>query len=97
MSRQTSSLITAAHLGTLLSPIAKAVTSGPIHWSLPRGPIREGTIQVTTALAALAPCRVRMIVNRLAPSEPKLQYLVGDGRDGFSARRLCMNTEHRPL
>jgi hypothetical protein len=38
-----------------------------------------------------------MVVNLLAPSEPKLQYLVGAGRSGFSARRLCVNVPHRPI
>jgi hypothetical protein len=38
-----------------------------------------------------------MVINPLTPSEPKLQYLVGAGRSGFSARRLCVNTPHRPI
>jgi hypothetical protein len=38
-----------------------------------------------------------MTVNRLRPSEPYLQYLAGVGREGFSARRLCLNQEHKPI
>lgn len=96
LSNQASSLITAANLGALLSSVAKAATQGPIVWS-GRGVTREGIVRVQTVLTELAPCRLRMVVNTLAPSEPKLQYLVGDGRDGFAARRLCINTPHRPF
>lgn len=97
MSNQISSLITAANLGVLLSSAANAVTLGPIVWAAGRGTATEGIVRVRTVLPALAPCRLRMVVNSLAPSEPKLQYLVGDGRAGFSARRLCVNTPHRPF
>ncbi len=98
MSRQVSPLLTPANLGALLSPLAQAVTNGGVVWVQGQGsPTREATIQVRTALPALEPCRLRMVVNLLAPSEPKLQYLVGAGRSGFSARRLCVNVPHRPI
>lgn len=97
MSRQSSQLATAANVGTLLSLAAKAVTAGGIAWVATRVQTKEGTVKVRTVLPALAPCRLRIVVNALAPSEPKLQYLAGAGRDGFSARRLCINVPHRPL
>ncbi|WP_091299898.1 hypothetical protein [Micromonospora halophytica] len=97
MSRQMSRLMTAANLGALLSPLAQAVTLGGITWTTKNRVVREGTIRVDTTITALAPCRLRMTVNELRPSEPALQYLAGDGRLGFSARRLCLNTPHRPF
>lgn len=97
MSRQVSVLATPANLGTLLSPLAQAVTVGGITWRYARGVISEGTVPVRTVLSALNPCRLRMTVNPLSPSEPKLQYLVSTGPQGFSARRLCVNTPHRPF
>ncbi|MEV0001390.1 hypothetical protein AB0H28_03755 [Micromonospora sp. NPDC050980] len=99
MSRQTSPLITAANVGALLSPLARAVTVGGITWTATRGQgsSKEGIVRVRTALAVLSPCLLRLVVNPLAPSEPKLQYLVGAGRDRFSARRLCVNVPHRPI
>lgn len=97
MSKQTSPLATHANLGSLLSPVASATTVGGITWQPKAGPVMEGLVQVRVAIAALMPCVLRMTVNRLAPSEPFLQYLVGAGRERFSARRLCINQEHRPL
>lgn len=97
MSRQVSHLMTAANLGTLLSPLAAAVTVGGIIWAVKSPVVKHGIIQVDTVIKALAPCRLRMAVNELKPSEPALQYLAGDGRMGFSARRLCLNTPHRPF
>lgn len=97
MSRQTSPLITAANVGALLSPLAQAVTVGGITWNANRGVSKEGMVRVRTALAVLSPCMLRLVVNPLAPSEPKLQYLAGTGRDRFSARRLCVNVPHRPI
>ncbi|SCG61688.1 hypothetical protein GA0070560_11689 [Micromonospora halophytica] len=97
VSRQMSRLMTAANLGALLSPLAQAVTLGGITWTTKNRVVREGTIRVDTTITALAPCRLRMTVNELRPSEPALQYLAGDGRLGFSARRLCLNTPHRPF
>jgi hypothetical protein len=82
-------------MGTLLSPAAESVTVGGIVWTR-RSVVAEGNVRVRTALAVLTPCRLRLTVNTLAPSEPKLQYLVSEGRDGFAARRLCVNTEHLP-
>jgi len=97
VSRQVSSLITAINMGALLSTTAKAVTVGGVAWT-PKQAAKEGIINVRTALASpLAPCRLRIVVNPLAPSEPKLQYLVGDGRERFSARRLCVNVPPRPI
>ncbi|WP_132185655.1 hypothetical protein [Micromonospora sp. KC606] len=89
--------MTAANLGTLLSPLAAAVTVGGITWTAKSPVVREGIVRVQTAIPVLAPCRLRMTVNELKPSEPALQYLAGDGRTGFSARRLCLNTPHRPF
>ncbi|MFC0008074.1 hypothetical protein [Micromonospora siamensis] len=89
--------MTTANLGTLLSPLAGAVTVGGITWTTKNRIVREGALQVNTALRVLAPCRLRMMVNELKPSEPTLQYLAGDGRFGFSARRLCINSPHRPF
>ncbi|XVV13654.1 hypothetical protein ACQP2X_04675 [Actinoplanes sp. CA-131856] len=98
MSRQISPLLTPANLGALLSPVAQAVTVGGVVWEALQGaPIKEAVVQVRTALPALAPCRLRMVTNALTPSEPRLQYLVGAGRNGFSARRLCVNVPHRPI
>ncbi|WBB74193.1 hypothetical protein O7602_01105 [Micromonospora sp. WMMD1128] len=97
MSRQVSDLMTAANLGTLLSPLAQAVTVGGVTWATRNRVVREGVLRVDTTLRALTPCRLRMTVNELKPSEPALQYLAGDGRLGFSARRLCVNTPHRPF
>jgi hypothetical protein len=84
-------------LGALLSPLAEAVTVGSIAWVAQKGVIKEGTVIVRTVLPALSTCRLRMVVNNLMPAEPKLQYLVATGRDGFAARRLCVNTPHRPI
>ncbi|WFE62588.1 hypothetical protein [Micromonospora sp. WMMD714] len=89
--------MTAANLGALLSPLAAATTVGGISWTAKSPMIKHGLLRVDTDIMALAPCRIRMMVNELEPSEPKLQYLVGDGRSGFSARRLCLNTPHRPI
>ncbi|MER7166540.1 hypothetical protein ABT336_10810 [Micromonospora sp. NPDC000207] len=97
VSRQMSQLMTAANLGALLSPLSKAVTVGGVTWATKGSVIKNGIIRVDTAISALAPCRLRMTVNELKPSEPTLQYLIGDGRWGFSARRLCLNTPHRPF
>jgi hypothetical protein len=97
MSKQASPLATHANLGSLISPLGRAVTLGGIAWQQKSGPVVEGVVQVRVALTTLMPCVLRMTVNRLAPSEPFLQYLVGAGRDRFSARRLCMNQEHRPI
>ena len=89
--------MTAANLGVLLSPLAQAVTVGGITWSTKNQVIREGTVRVDTIMPALTPCRLRISLNPHKPSEPALQYLISEGRTGFSARRLCMNTPHRPL
>lgn len=97
MSRQVSPLATPANLGSLLSPLAQARTVGGIKWQQKPGPIKEGLVQVRVALSVLMPCVLRMTVNQLAPSEPFLQYLIGAGRERFSARRLCVNQEHRPI
>lgn len=97
MSRQTSRLMTADNLGALLSPLAAATTVGRVAWTTKSHATRQGIIRVDTAIAALAPCRLRMLVNYLKPSEPQVQYLAGDGRTAFSARRLCVNTPHRPF
>jgi hypothetical protein len=37
--------------------------------------------------------RLRIVVHELRPSEPRLQYLTDQGW----LRRLCVNTEHRPI
>ncbi|MBW4703518.1 MULTISPECIES: hypothetical protein [unclassified Micromonospora] len=97
MSRQVSPLITAANLGTLLSPLAAATTVGGMTWTARSPVIKQGLIRVVTGIEALAPCRLRMTVNELKPSEPALQYLAGEGRLGFSARRLCLNAPHPPF
>lgn len=97
MSRQASPLATHANLGSLLSPAASATTVGGISWKQKAGPVKEGLVQVRTAVAHLSPCTLRMTVNSLRPSEPYLQYLVGAGRERFSARRLCVNQTHRPI
>jgi len=97
VSKQTSPLLTAANLDTLLSPTAEARTIGGVTWKLD-GTIRwEGEVDVRTVLPMLASCRLRLVVNKLAPSEPKLQYLVKAGRNGFAARRLCLNVPHSPF
>ncbi|KXK62253.1 hypothetical protein AWW66_09485 [Micromonospora rosaria] len=62
--------MTAANLGALLSPLAAAVTVGGITWTTKNRVIREGVIRVGTAVTVLAPCRLRMTVNLLKPSEP---------------------------
>lgn len=93
MSSQISPLLTPENLGFLLSGHAGAVTVGGIMWERDRIP-RIGTVTVATSLA---PCRLRMVINVLAPSEPRLQYLVLAGRNGFAARRLCVNVPHRPF
>ncbi|MFV2008770.1 MULTISPECIES: hypothetical protein [unclassified Micromonospora] len=97
MSRQASPLATHANLGSLLSPAASATTVGGISWRQKPGLDKEGLVQVRIAIKHLAPCVLRMTVHPLRPSEPFLQYLVGAGRDGFSARRLCVNHTHRPI
>ncbi|WP_157538963.1 hypothetical protein [Micromonospora sp. NBRC 110037] len=97
MSRQMSHLMTPANLGALLSPLAEAVTVGGVTWTTKNSVVREGVVRVNTVISALSPCRLRMTVNRMKPSEPALQYLAGDGRTGFSARRLCLNTPHSPF
>ncbi|MDG4806499.1 hypothetical protein O7634_06985 [Micromonospora sp. WMMD1120] len=89
--------MTADHLGALLSPLAEAVTVGRIIWTTKNHVVREGLIRVDTSINALAPCRLRVLVNERKPSEPAFQYLAGDGRMAFSARRLCINTPHRPF
>ncbi|WP_157180414.1 hypothetical protein [Protofrankia coriariae] len=97
MSRQSSQLLTTAALSTLLSPVAEAVTVGGIIWVPIRATGKEGTVRVRTTLSTLAPCRLRIVINTLVPSEPRMQYLAGAGRETFSARRLCLNIPHRPF
>ncbi|MGC5378748.1 hypothetical protein ACPXB1_09790 [Micromonospora sp. DT68] len=89
--------MTQDNLGALLSPLAAAVTVGGIIWATKNHVAREGVIRVDTKIKALAPCRLQVRVNYLKPSEPQFQYLAGDGRTAFSARRLCVNTPHRPF
>jgi len=97
VSRQASDLLTAANLGALLSPLAQAVTSGGVTWATLRGSATEGIIKVGTKIPIMPSCRIRLVINSLSPSEPRLQYLVGLGQAGFSARRLCVNVPHRPF
>lgn len=97
MGRQDSPLLTAANLGFLLSPFAKAVTVGGIAWQVKNDAVKVGTVEVSTAISELAPFYLRMSVNRHAPSEPRLQYLVSEKPKAFSARRLCVNAPHRPF
>ncbi len=92
MGQQSSSLLTAQSVGLLLSSASRAVTVGAIRWTL-RGSVYEGTIEVHTTLPQLETGRLRMVIRRPAPSQPRLQYLVGNA----SVRRLCVNEEHRPL
>ncbi|MGW4559925.1 hypothetical protein ACWEOV_40885 [Streptomyces sp. NPDC004365] len=62
-----------------------------MRWVL-RGSVLEGTIEVRTALPELETGKLRMTVRRLAPSQPRLQYLIGNA----AVRRLCVNEQHRP-
>ncbi|MEU8258851.1 hypothetical protein AB0C06_31830 [Micromonospora inaquosa] len=73
------------------------MTVGRITWTTRNHVTREGLVRVDTSIPALAPCRLRVLINELKPSEPAFQYLAGDGRLAFSARRLCVNTPHRPF
>jgi hypothetical protein len=57
------------NLGSLLSPLAEAVTIGGISWVPRGGPVKEGVVRVGIAISVLAPCRLRMTVNDLRPSE----------------------------
>lgn len=92
MSRQSSPLLSTQSVGLLLSPAAHAVTEGPLVWKY-KGSTADGEVAVHTVLPQLETGRLRISVRRLAPSQPRFQYLIG----GASVRRLCVNEEHRPI
>jgi len=92
MGRQSSPLLSPQSVGLLLSRASGARTVGPVRWRS-KGSVREGIIEVHTVLPHLDKGKLRMSVRRLAPSQPRLQCLVG----GASVRRLCVNEAHRPF
>lgn len=78
----------------LTSPIALTRTSGPWRWENKGrdGLLHDGSVTVVSAIPDTS-LVLRMVVSERRPSEPKLQYVE---RNGW-IRRLCVNTEHRPL
>jgi hypothetical protein len=88
-------LLTAENLGLLFHRGVDAVAVGEVKW-VRQGVRCTGIVAVKVSVGPLAPCELRMIINRLEPSEPTMTFLVAEGRDRFSARRLCVNKPHRP-
>ena len=92
MGRQSSPLLSAQSVGLLLSKASGATTVGPIQWTTQKS-VSEGIVIVRTDLPDLEEGKLRVLVRRLAPSQPRLQYLIGRA----SVRRLCVNEAHRPF
>lgn len=91
MSKQSSPLPPPQTVGALLSPVAKAVTTGTIIWSR-EGSVSKGRLLVCTALPALDHGVIEMSIRSRAPSQPRVFYLIG----GASVRSLCVNDAHPP-
>ncbi|MGK3199608.1 hypothetical protein [Amycolatopsis sp. MEPSY49] len=84
--------VSAQALETLLSDLSQATAVGELHWESKHGFIHTGQIQVQTLVQGCELGRLQLVVNDLAASEPRCQYLVNDA----PIRRLDVNDVHRP-
>lgn len=93
MPRRPLQVLDAPTVGALLSPAARARTTGRLTWRVDKV-IAEGIVPVTTDLQHVGAAYLRVMLRPVvAPSQPRMQYRVGDQ----SLRRLCVNEEHRPF
>ncbi|OXM70723.1 hypothetical protein CF166_20505 [Amycolatopsis sp. KNN50.9b] len=76
----------------MLSHLAEATAVGALTWDSKRSFLHTGQIQVQTRVQGCELGKLQVVVNDLAPSEPRCQYLVND----VPIRRLDVNDVHRP-
>lgn len=92
MGQHRSNAVSTQALDALLSRLAEATGVGTMSWESRRPFLHTGQIQVLTRVQGCELGRLQVVVNDLAASEPRCQYLVND----VPIRRLDVNDVHRP-